>query len=83
MLRLKTDETKFKEVEFLRCDAINTIRLPKLGGEVTIFYMNFSVEMHLFFDRMILDMKLNVHQQCNLIVTREVASGTSPKNRKK
>jgi transcription elongation factor Elf1 len=58
-LRLKKNKNKLKEVVCLECNTINTIKLPTLSGTVTFFCKNCGAEIHLVFDRMVLDMELN------------------------
>jgi predicted RNA-binding Zn-ribbon protein involved in translation (DUF1610 family) len=57
-LRLMKNKDKFREVVCPSCNTINTIELPTLGGTVTFFCKNCGEEIHLVFDRTIIDMEL-------------------------
>ena len=55
---LKINKAVVKEVKCPQCDVINEIKLLRSGGTITFFCKLCGAEIHLVFDRMILDMEL-------------------------
>lgn len=55
---LKINKAKVKEVKCPHCNVINEIKLPMSSGNMTFFCRNCGEEIHLVFDRTVLELGL-------------------------
>jgi len=57
-LGLKINKAQFREVKCPQCNAINKIKLRDSSGTMTFFCKSCGEEIHLVFDRTLLDIEL-------------------------
>jgi len=57
-LELKKKRVQSKEIQCPECGATNILKLPQMGGTITIFCKDCGEEIHFTFDRTIMEMEL-------------------------